>query len=56
MPKGYLIVTVLVSTTDEPVSGASVTVTGENYEETFTTDENGKTSVIELMCHQESIL
>ncbi len=48
MDKGFLIVTVYENNMGNPVNGATVIVKGENYEESFTTDNTGKTPVIEL--------
>jgi hypothetical protein len=48
MDKGYLIVTVYESDVSKPISGANVTVRGENYEQSFITDDSGKTPTIEL--------
>lgn len=48
MEKGYLIVSVYADTIANPISDASVTVRGENYEQVFTTGVNGKTITIEL--------
>ena len=48
MQKGYLIVNVYLESEANPVEGASVIVSRENYEETFLTDSSGKTNVISL--------
>lgn len=48
MSKGYLIVNVYVDTIAEPINSATVVVTGDNYERSFTTDIDGKTPTIEL--------
>lgn len=48
MEKGYLIVNVYADNVAQPVSDATVIVTGDNYKEIFTTDINGKTPLIEL--------
>lgn len=48
MEKGYLIVSVYENNEVTPISDATVIVRGDNYEESFTTDENGKTKTIEL--------
>lgn len=48
MDKGYLIVTVFNENIAEPISDATVIVRGDNYEESFTTNINGKTAKIEL--------
>ncbi len=48
MDKGYLIVTVYEDNLAKPIKGATVIVRGDNYEQTFTTDEFGKTPTIEL--------
>src|SRR5690554_2823907 len=45
---GYLIVTVLETNTERPISGASVIVRGDDFEDTFITDINGKTETIPL--------
>lgn len=48
MDKGYLIVSVYSENISQPVGGANVRVIGDNYDQTFTTDNNGKTVSIEL--------
>jgi len=48
MPKGFLIVNVFFDDLGTPVKNASVKITGVNFEKIVTTDESGKTSVIEL--------
>lgn len=48
MDKGYLIVSVYAKNVNEPVSDATVIVRGDNYEQTFTTNNVGKTPTIEL--------
>ncbi|MDD3340836.1 MAG: peptidoglycan-binding protein [Bacilli bacterium] len=48
MDKGYLVVSVYHDTVAEPVEGATVTVRGDNYEQSFSTDNSGKTPTIEL--------
>ena len=48
MSKGYLIVNVYLETIAEPVEGATVIITGENYERTYSTNSDGKTETIEL--------
>lgn len=48
MDKGYLIVTVYENNVAQPIEGATVIVRGDNYEQSFTTDNNGKTPTIEL--------
>lgn len=48
MDHGYLIVSVYADNISQPINNATVRVTGENYEQSFTTDINGKTSAIEL--------
>ena len=48
MAKGFLIVDVYLDDGATPVDGATVTITGDGYKETYTTDESGKTSKIEL--------
>ena len=48
MAKGYLIVNVYLEDIGHPVAGATVTVTGDNYEQSFITDEDGKTEKITL--------
>lgn len=48
MDKGYLIVSVYHDNVAEPISDATVIIRGNNYEQTFKTDSNGKTGTIEL--------
>lgn len=48
MDKGYLIVTVYKNNVASPISGAQIIIRGDNYEQTFTTNESGKTPKIEL--------
>ncbi|MDD2434817.1 MAG: peptidoglycan-binding protein [Bacilli bacterium] len=48
MDRGYLIVSVFEQGGKQPISGANVIVRGENYQERFLTDSNGKTPTIEL--------
>ncbi len=48
MDKGYLIVSVYANNVSQPISGATVRVIGDNYDQSFTTDINGKTKSIEL--------
>lgn len=48
MDTGYLIVSVYHDNVAEPISEAAVTVRGDNYEQSFTTDSNGKTPKIAL--------
>lgn len=48
MAKGFLIVSVYDNSVAKPIGEATVIVTGENYKESFTTDINGKTPIIEL--------
>lgn len=48
MAKGHLVVSVFVDTVATPLAGAHVNISGENTNIDLTTDESGKTSVIEL--------
>lgn len=48
MDKGYLVVNVYGVDKTEPISDATVIVRGDNYEQSFRTDNNGKTPIIEL--------
>jgi hypothetical protein len=48
MAKGYLTVNVYDKSVANPIGGATVLITGDNYEKSFTTDSNGKTPLIEL--------
>ena len=48
MEKGYLIVHVYLNNKTNPVPGARVTITGENYQQSFITNEYGKTDKITL--------
>lgn len=48
MDKGFLIVSVYSSSVAEPISDVTVIIRGDNYEQNFTTDRNGKTPTIEL--------
>lgn len=48
MDKGYLIVSVFGENDNKPISAADVTVRGDNYSESFKTNNSGSTIKIEL--------
>lgn len=48
MANGYLTVNVYDKNISKPVGNATVVVSGENYKQSFVTDNNGKTPLIEL--------
>ncbi len=48
MEQGFLIVSVFDENISQPINNAVVKVSGENYEQSFSTNESGKTQSIEL--------